>query len=410
MMIDFSSDMKEDQEGEEKVEEERLSEEGERDEEVDLQLLLDRSNFQVTVLEAQLKATVGEIKYLRTELSSSQLDLLSSRSEVQVLLQEVSQFRREKKEQEEEFPGLLLSSLDRLCAGKQQQLFLINGIHNSIEKKKSVEPCGEAKAVEEEGEYVPKLVEEEEEEEVVLKRTNPPLLKLELKKSYEFNPGLWTARHPVSLTPLSCLPSQLQAWHTPTTPTPSSALRPSLSLHNLASVTFTEVLVPCIQPPPSHQVSPPSSCSPRSPDARTPSSPSSPSSFTILSSPSTPSLSSPQASKSSPIPLKPSALPSKMSPQQSKIPPKPSPCPSKTSPTPKSQKTPASPRAPYRALHQSYKTSPQATRPPLSRALPSPSSPLVHYPAKRRVHKSLNSLEEAKEQRFYLHCKKEISV
>ena len=46
-MIDFSSDMKEDQEGEEKVEEERLSEEGERDEEVDLQLRLDRSNFQV---------------------------------------------------------------------------------------------------------------------------------------------------------------------------------------------------------------------------------------------------------------------------------------------------------------------------------------------------------------------------
>ena len=35
---------------------------------------------------------------------------------------------------------------------------------------------------------------------------------------------------------------------------PSSALRPSLSLHNLASVTFTEVLVPSIQPPPSHQV------------------------------------------------------------------------------------------------------------------------------------------------------------
>ena len=75
-----------------------------------------------------------------------------------------------------------------------KEVFQINGIHNSIEKKKSVEPCGEAKAVEEEGEYVPKLVEEEEEEEVVLKRTNPPLLKLELKKSYEFNPGLWTAR------------------------------------------------------------------------------------------------------------------------------------------------------------------------------------------------------------------------
>ena len=74
-----------------------------------------------------------------------------------------------------------------------KEIFQINGIHNSIEKKKFVEPCEESKAVEEEGEYVPKLVEEEEEE-VVLKRTNPPLLKLELKKSYEFNPGLWTAR------------------------------------------------------------------------------------------------------------------------------------------------------------------------------------------------------------------------
>ena len=47
MMIDFSSDMKEDQEDEETVEKERLAEEGEREEEVDLQLLLDRSNFQV---------------------------------------------------------------------------------------------------------------------------------------------------------------------------------------------------------------------------------------------------------------------------------------------------------------------------------------------------------------------------
>ena len=43
---------------------------------------------------------------------------------------------------------------------------------------------------------------------------------------------------------------------TPTTPTPSSALRTSLSLHNLASKTFTETLVPSIQAPVPHQVSP----------------------------------------------------------------------------------------------------------------------------------------------------------
>ena len=74
-----------------------------------------------------------------------------------------------------------------------KDIFQINGIHNSIEKNKSVEPGGETKAVEEEGKDVPIMVDEEEEE-VVPKRTNPPLLKLELKKSYEFNPGLWTAR------------------------------------------------------------------------------------------------------------------------------------------------------------------------------------------------------------------------
>ena len=40
---------------------------------------------------------------------------------------------------------------------------------------------------------------------------------------------------------------------TPTTPTPSHALRPSLSLHNLESKTFTEVLIPTIKPPEKHQ-------------------------------------------------------------------------------------------------------------------------------------------------------------
>ena len=43
---------------------------------------------------------------------------------------------------------------------------------------------------------------------------------------------------------------------TPTTPTPSHALRPSLSLHNLESKTFTEVLIPTIRPPDRHEVSP----------------------------------------------------------------------------------------------------------------------------------------------------------
>merc|ERR1712032_1792517 len=43
---------------------------------------------------------------------------------------------------------------------------------------------------------------------------------------------------------------------TPTTPTPSHALRPSLSLHNLESKTFTEVLIPVIKPPKRHEVSP----------------------------------------------------------------------------------------------------------------------------------------------------------
>ena len=51
---------------------------------------------------------------------------------------------------------------------------------------------------------------------------------------------------------------------TPTTPTPSHALRPSLSLHNLESKTFTEVLIPTIRPPEKHEVSP-QEVSPRSP-------------------------------------------------------------------------------------------------------------------------------------------------
>jgi hypothetical protein len=55
-----------------------------------------------------------------------------------------------------------------------------------------------------------------------------------------------------------------QSW-TPTTPTPCSALRPSLSLHNLESKSFTEVLVPSIKPPTIYQVTPSHSVSKRSP-------------------------------------------------------------------------------------------------------------------------------------------------
>ena len=46
-----------------------------------------------------------------------------------------------------------------------------------------------------------------------------------------------------SLTPLSCCGSVLPPWDSsfPPTPTPTSALRPSLSLHNLATKNFTEV-------------------------------------------------------------------------------------------------------------------------------------------------------------------------
>ena len=63
--------------------------------------------------------------------------------------------------------------------------------------------------------------------------TRPPL-KLDLKQNYNFHPSI-----------MSTPPHFARA--TPTTPTPTSALRPSLSLHNLQSKTFTEILVPTIQ-------------------------------------------------------------------------------------------------------------------------------------------------------------------
>ena len=91
----------------------------------------------------------------------------------------------------------------------------INGIHNSIEKKEVSEGhhCvsnadlrGELVPTEEkeEGEKGDDEEEEERDEEEVeatslqKKRSNPPLLKLELKKAYEFSPGasLWAGNLP----------------------------------------------------------------------------------------------------------------------------------------------------------------------------------------------------------------------
>ena len=77
----------------------------------------------------------------------------------------------------------------------------INGIHNSIEKKELSEgrqcvsnadprgdrvPTQEKEKEEEKGE---KESEEKEATSLMKKRINPPLLKLELKKAYEFSPG-----------------------------------------------------------------------------------------------------------------------------------------------------------------------------------------------------------------------------
>ena len=63
-------------------------------------------------------------RFLREELSSTQLSLLSSRSEVSTLLEELTTYRSGK-EWKEEFPDLLLSSLDKLYQDKQQQLYLV---------------------------------------------------------------------------------------------------------------------------------------------------------------------------------------------------------------------------------------------------------------------------------------------
>ena len=57
------------------------------------------------------------------------MDLIKSRSEVKVLLEEISHHKTQKQSganSEEKFPNLLLSSLDKLFEDKQQQLWLVN--------------------------------------------------------------------------------------------------------------------------------------------------------------------------------------------------------------------------------------------------------------------------------------------
>jgi len=268
----------------------------------ELKMRMDQANFQVSLLEDQLRDANGEIKFLRKEISSSQLDLLSSRSEVKILLDELKTYKSGK-EFTEQFPDLLLSSLDKLYEDKQQQLWLINVIQNSIDKSKPnkcplydsirnghdaiiacdkydksiekenkekvVDQCGSQNKMlnQEEMGIVPNLATLVLESENVAKRSHPPLT-LELKKAYEFSPTSMSWNNRSLHTPSSNFLPPFQSW-TPSTPTPVSALRPSLSLHNLASKTFTEVLVPSIRPPDTHQVTPTSSASPRSPNVLT---------------------------------------------------------------------------------------------------------------------------------------------
>ena len=68
------------------------------------------------------------------------MDLIKSRSEVKVLLEEISHHKTQKQSganSEEKFPNLLLSSLDKLFEDKQQQLWLVKMffIHGFLEAK-----------------------------------------------------------------------------------------------------------------------------------------------------------------------------------------------------------------------------------------------------------------------------------
>ena len=55
--------------------------------------------------------------------------------------------------------------------------------------------------------------------------------------------------------PFTAPSSSLSLSKTSSTPTPCSALRPSLSLHNLESKTFTNVLIPSVEAPVGYEVS-----------------------------------------------------------------------------------------------------------------------------------------------------------
>jgi len=246
---------------------------GEKEE--DLKMLLDQALFQVSVLQDLLDVANGEIKFLRGELSSTQLSLLSSRSEVSTLLEELTTYRSGK-EWKEEFPDLLLSSLDKLYQDKQQQLYLISGIHNTLHHDVNTgEECVPESANSSDNlikcdspplpTKYPQLISQSsdtkvEPEDQKVKKP-PPSLTLDLTKSYDFSPSTNFGNKRSLTTPCGIAPFR---W-TPTTPTPCSALRPSLSLHNLESKTFTEVLIPSIKPPDTHQVSPHNSASPKSP-------------------------------------------------------------------------------------------------------------------------------------------------
>jgi len=255
----------------------------------ELQIHFDQAKFQVTILDMQLSEAQEEIRFLRTELANTKLDLLSSRSKETVLLEEIKTLQAEREELDlEDLPDLLLTSLDRLAFGKQQQLFLINGIQNSFGKSEGSKASS--------GSTTPKNSDEKErtsksinfESEEVCSNKNGdilfenalnggisevgsefengdvenqnlrshPELKLELKKFYEFSPSseTWNGSRSAQ-TPLC--PATGWTLYTPTTPTPTSALRPSVSLHNLNNKNFTEDFVPVLDAPIRHQVSPP---------------------------------------------------------------------------------------------------------------------------------------------------------
>ena len=161
-------------------------------------------------------------------------------------------------------------------------LFQISGIHNSFQDERgrlnNSTPDGRICEDNNPVSIVETKKGKAEDYEVKVRKPNP-CLTLELTKAYDTCSSPWSKRYEDYLSSISfsnisqhSFPRSLTTpcgiapfrW-TPTTPTPCSALRPSLSLHNLESKTFTEVLIPSIKPPDTHQVSPHNSTSPKSP-------------------------------------------------------------------------------------------------------------------------------------------------